>query len=224
MKGYFTRMEKALWSMSAGVIVASFLLFDRANWLTLAASLIGVTSLIFCAKGHPVGQGLMIVFSLLYGVISWQVRYYGEVITYVGMTLPMAVLSLAAWLRHPFEKGKAEVRVARITGRDWAVALGLTLAVTAAFYFILGALGTANLIPSTVSVTTSFLAAYLTFRRSPFYALAYAANDVVLILLWLLMAREDPSAISVLACFAAFLANDLYGYVSWRKMAKRQHT
>ena len=71
MKGYFTRMEKALWGVSAGVIVASFLLFDRANWLTLAASLIGVTSLIFCAKGHPVGQGLMIVFSLLYGVISW---------------------------------------------------------------------------------------------------------------------------------------------------------
>ena len=224
MKGYFTRMEKALWSMSAGVIVASFLLFDRANWLTLAASLIGVTSLIFCAKGHPVGQGLMVLFSLLYGVISWQVRYYGEVITYVGMTLPMAVLSLVAWLRHPFEKGKAEVRVARITGRDWAVALALTAAVTVVFYFLLRALGTANLIPSTVSVTTSFLAAYLTARRSTFYALAYAANDVVLILLWLLMARKDPSAISVLACFAAFLANDLYGYVSWRRMARRQHT
>ena len=224
MKGYFTTLEKALWGASTGVILVTFLLFDRANGLNLAASLVGVTSLIFCAKGHPVGQGLMIVFSLLYGVISWQVRYYGEVITYVGMTLPMAVLSLEAWLRHPFEKGKAEVQVARITGRDWAVALGLTLAVTAAFYFILGALGTANLIPSTVSVTTSFLAAYLTFRRSPYYALAYAANDVVLILLWLLMARKDPSAISVLACFVAFLANDLYGYVSWRRMARRQHT
>jgi len=224
MKGYFTTLEKALWGASTGVILVTFLLFDRSSWLNLAASLVGVTSLIFCAKGYPVGQGLMIVFSLLYGVISWQVRYYGEVITYVGMTLPMAVLSLVAWLRHPFEKGKAEVRVARITGRDWAVALLLTLAVTAAFYFILGALGTTNLIPSTVSVTTSFLAAYLTFRRSPFYALAYAANDVVLILLWLLMAREDTSAISVLACFAAFLANDLYGYVSWRRMARRQHT
>ena len=222
MKGYFTRLEKVLWSVSTGVILVTFLLFDRVNWLNLAASLIGVTSLIFCAKGHPVGQVLMIAFGLLYGAISWQVRYYGEMITYLGMTLPMAVVALVAWLRNPFELGKAEVRVARITRRDWAVALTLTAAVTAAFYFILRALGTANLIPSTVSVTTSFLAAYLTARRSPYYALAYACNDAVLIVLWVLMAREDPSSASVIACFAAFLANDLYGFVSWRRMEKRQ--
>lgn len=222
MKGYFTTLEKALWGTSTGVILVTFLLFDRVNWLNLAASLVGVTSLIFCAKGHPVGQVLMIAFSLLYGVISWQVRYYGEMITYLGMTLPMAALALVAWLRNPFELGKAEVRVARITRRDWTVALTLTAAVTAAFYYILEALGTANLIPSTVSVTTSFLAAYLTARRSPFYALAYAGNDLVLILLWVLMAREDPASASVIACFAAFLANDLYGFVSWRRMEKRQ--
>lgn len=222
MKGYFTSLEKVLWSVSTGVILVTFLLFDRSSWLNLAASLVGVTSLIFCAKGHPVGQVLMIAFSLLYGVISWQVRYYGEMITYLGMTLPMAVLALVAWLRNPFELGKAEVRVARITRRDWAVVLTLTAAVTVVFYFILRALGTANLIPSTVSVTTSFLAAYLTARRSPYYALAYAGNDLVLILLWVLMAREDPSSASVIACFAAFLANDLYGFVSWRRMEKRQ--
>ena len=222
MKGYFTRLEKVLWSVSTGVILVTFLLFDRGNWLNLAASLIGVTSLIFCAKGHPVGQLLMIAFGLMYGLISWQVRYYGEMFTYLGMTLPMAAVALVAWLRNPFELGKAEVRVARITRRGWVLALALTAVVTAAFYYILGALGTANLIPSTVSVTTSFLAAYLTARRSPFYALAYAGNDLVLILLWVLMAREDPSSVSVIACFAAFLANDLYGFVSWRRMEKRQ--
>ena len=51
--------------------------------------------------------------------------------------------------------------------------------VTFAFYFILAHFKTANIVPGTISVTTSFLAAYLTFRRSPFFALAYAANDVV---------------------------------------------
>lgn len=50
-------------------------------------------------------------------------------------------------------------------------------------YFILRAFNTANIIPGTISVTTSFVAVYLTFRRSPYFALAYAANDVVLIVL-----------------------------------------
>ena len=99
----------------------------------------------------------------------------------------------------------------------------LAAAVTVAFFFLLRALGTANLLPSTVSVTTSFLAVYLLFRRSPFYALAYAANDIVLIVLWAMAAMEDISYFSVLICFAVFLANDVYGFISWLKMDKWQN-
>ena len=78
------------------------------------------------------------------------------------------------------------------------------------------------LLPSTISVTTSFVAVYLTFRRSPFFALGYAANDVVLIVLWVLASITDARYISVVVCFAAFLINDIYGFLSWRKMKERQ--
>ena len=81
---------------------------------------------------------------------------------------------------------------------------------------------TANIIPSTFSVSTSFLAVYLSFRRSPYYALAYAANDLVLIVLWILASLENTSYISVTVCFIAFLANDLYGFWNWKKMESRQ--
>lgn len=81
---------------------------------------------------------------------------------------------------------------------------------------------TAKLLPGTLSVTTSFAAVFLTFRRSPYFALAYAANDAVLILLWVLASMTDSSYISVAVCFCAFLANDIYGYISWRKMKIRQ--
>ena len=74
---YFSKTEIALWCCSAGLILLSFCLFDRENYLTLLASLIGVTSLIFNAKGNPFGQFLMILFSLLYGLISWSFAYYG---------------------------------------------------------------------------------------------------------------------------------------------------
>ena len=77
-------------------------------------------------------------------------------------------------------------------------------------------------ISSTFSVTTSFIASYLTYRRSPFYALAYAANDVVLIVLWALATVDDIKYISVTVCFIAFLANDLYGFINWRKMERKQ--
>ncbi len=222
LKNYFTKWEIALWVSSVTLITLSFVIFDRSNFLSLAASLIGATSLILCAKGNPAGQALMVVFGIIYGVISYTFAYYGEMITYVGMTVPMAAVSLVAWLRNPFRGKRSEVRVNRLPVREIPLIAVLAVLVTAVFYFILEYFGTANIIPSTVSVTTSFVAVYLTFRRSPFYAVAYAANDVVLIVLWTLATLEDTSYVSVLACFAVFLVNDLYGFVSWRKMEHRQ--
>lgn len=99
---------------------------------------------------------------------------------------------------------------------------GLTAAVTVVFYFILAAFHTANILPSTLSVATSFLAVYLTFRRSAFYAIAYAANDVVLIVLWALASFSDKSYVSVVICFVMFFANDMYGFISWTNRQKRQ--
>ena len=222
MNPHFTKSDLTLWITSLTLILTSFLLFDRGSYLTLVASLIGVTSLIFCAKGNPIGQVLMIAFSILYGIISYSFAYYGEMITYLGMTAPMAVVALVSWLTHPYKGNRAQVSVGKLTGWDYLFVTLLTAAVTVAFYFILDHFHTANLIPSTVSVATSFAAAYLTFRRSPYFALAYAANDVVLIVLWILAALADPAYVSVAVCFAVFLFNDAYGFVSWRRMGKAQ--
>ena len=222
LSAYFSKGELALWSASSLLILVSFLIFDRVNTMTLAASLIGTTSLIFNAKGNPIGQALMIVFSLLYGVISYTFSYFGEMITYLGMTAPMALFALISWLRNPYGGNRAEVAVNQIRQSELYGALALTVLVTFGFYFILDHFETANIIPSTLSVATSFIAVYLTFRRSPYFALAYAANDVVLIVLWTLAAAENISYLSVIICFVMFLVNDLYGFVNWKRMEKRQ--
>ena len=219
---YFSRAEIVLWLVSVFSILISFCIFDRESYLTLIASLIGVTSLIFNAKGNPIGQALMIVFSLLYGVISYTFAYYGEMITYLGMTMPMALVALVSWLKNPYKGNRAEVKVSSLGNAERVLMWLLTLGVTVVFYFVLDHFNTANMIPSTLSVTTSFLAVYLTFRRCPTFALAYAANDVVLIILWVLASVTDIRYLSVVVCFVAFLFNDMYGYVSWQRMKARQ--
>ena len=219
---YFTKGEIVLWSSSVLLIAGSFCLFDKEGYPTLIASIIGVTSLLFNAKGNPLGQVLMILFSVIYGFISLGFSYYGEMITYLGMTAPMAVFALLSWLRHPYNGNRSQVQVNRLGGKEIVWMSLLAAGVTVLFFFILKAFNTANLIPSTISVTTSFLAVYLTFRRSAFYALGYAANDLVLIVLWVLAAIADTAYISVAICFATFFINDIYGFVSWRRMYIRQ--
>ncbi len=216
-----TRFERALWITSAAVVAGTAIGFGSTDWVSILSSLIGVTALIFVSKGHALGQVLTIVFAVFYGVISWAFRYYGEMITYLCMTAPMAAVALVSWLKHPWQDS-AEVAVHRMTGRQWLFLAVSGAATTAAFYFILRAIGNAQLMVSTLSITTSFVASYLTACRSPYYALAYAANDLVLIVLWVMAALTDISSVPMVACFVMFFANDMYGFVNWRRMQRRQ--
>lgn len=215
-----SKFELTLWICSMCIVTFSFLLSSN-DILTLIASLIGVTALIFVAKGYVLGQILTVVFAVFYGIISFYFQYYGEVITYLGMTSPIAIMSVVSWIRHPYEETK-EVEVNKMKKSQVAIMILLTLLVTLGFYFILKALDTTNLLFSTISVTTSFLASYLTFMRSPFYALAYAANDIILIILWILATMENISYLPMIICFVMFLVNDLYGFWNWKRMEHRQ--
>lgn len=216
------KSEWCLWIFSLLAVGGSAVLLSEPDWVSVAAPLIGVTALIFVAKGHPLGQALTIVFAVLYGSISFAVRYYGEMITYLCMTAPMALLALITWLKHPYQDAN-EVAVGNISQRVVGVLMLLTALVTGIFYFLLRFLGNASLFVSTLSIATSFLASALTALRSPYYALAYAANDVVLIVLWCIASAADRSAIPMVVCFSMFLLNDLYGFVNWKSMERRQN-
>ena len=211
-----------LWSISMLIVTVSNLVGGSFDVLTLAATWVGITSLIFAAKGNVWAQFLMVAFSILYGIISFRFRYWGEMITYLGMTLPMAVWSAVTWLRNPSAGSKSEVAIRKLEKKHFLFLLVLSIVVTGAFYFILRWLETPNIVVSTLSVTTSFLAASLTMLRSSYYALGYAANDLVLIVLWGLAAAKDPVYIPVIINFMIFFMNDMYGFISWKKRERTQ--
>ncbi len=211
-----TKKEWLLWLGSLLIVILSNLVSGSVDVLTLVAVCVGITSLIFAAKGNVWAQILMFVFSILYGIISWRFRYWGEMITYLGMTMPMAVWSTITWIRNPSKNGN-EVEIQKLNRKHIVGLSVFSVAVTAAFCYILHVLDTPNIVFSTISVTTSFLAASLTMLRSSYYALGYAMNDIVLIVLWVLASLKNPAYIPVAVNFAIFFLNDLYGFVSWKK-------
>lgn len=217
-----TKREWIIWIGSLAIVAFSNLLSNDIDWLTFAAALIGVTSLIFAAKGNVWAQILMIVFSILYGVISWSFQYWGEMMTYLGMTMPMAIWSTITWMRNPSDTNADEVKIRRLTWKHVMAIFLASIVVTGGFYSILRFFDTPNIVFSTISITTSFIAASLTMLRSSYYALGYASNDIVLIVLWLLASIENPAYIPVVVNFVIFLLNDMYGFISWKKREAMQ--
>ena len=216
----FTKLDIIIWTGSVTALIISFAASGGGDALTLIASLIGVTSLIFIAKGNVIGQFLMILFAVIYSIISFTFHYYGEMVTYMCMTAPSALITAIAWIKNPYSE--TQVAVGEVRWRGWLALVSATVAITIIFYFILAALDTPNLFFSTISVTTSFLAAGLMFLRSQYYATGYMANDLILVILWILASLEDISYLPMVVNFAIFFINDLYGYISWSRMKKVQ--
>ena len=218
---YFTFFEKISWLASVTVILAVFFAYNT-TWHMALGSIIGITMILFNAKGNPIGQVLAVVFSLFYAIVSLFLRLYGEVITYAGMTLPMAIFALISWCKNPYKDNKAEIKINKLSKKDALLLSVLTLIITISFYFILKFFDTPNLFVSTFSVTTSFIAVFLTNKRSPFFSLAYALNDLVLIVLWSLVSANDLRNLSMVVCFIVFLYCDLYAFINLRKIQRKQ--
>lgn len=215
----FTKNDWILLISSLLIVLASNIVSPQFDVLITVAALIGVTSLVLGAKGNVWSPLLMVVFSVLYGIISYRFCYWGELVTYLGMTLPMSAWAAVEWFRNPSEK-KGEVAISPMNRTKWLMVLLSTILVTIAFYLILKHFDTPNLIFSTLSITTSFFAASLTLLRSSYYPLFYSANDVILIILWILATLENPVYFPVIINFVVFFVNDFYGFISWRKREK----
>ena len=143
-----------------------------------------------------------------------------EMITYLGMTAPIALLSVVTWLKNPYDD--KEVKVEHLKPGAWLVLSAATILVTLLFYFVLDWFETPNLLFSTISIATSFLASSLMMLRSPWYAVAYGANDVVLIILWVMATLSELRYLPMILCFVIFLVNDAYGFYSWKRRKKKQ--
>ena len=217
-----TKKEWVIYIVSLIIVVSSNFFTYEINYFNMLSTIIGATALIFMAKGNVWGQILSVAFCIMYAYTSYLFRYYGEMITYLVLSLPIAFMSIFTWMKNPYRKGENVVKIHVLTLKEVLIMILLATSVTIGFYFVLKALDTPNLIVSTISVATSFFAAYLLLRRNSYYALAYAVNDLIFITLWVLACFEDIGYLTVVACFIMFLVNDLYAFISWKIREKEQ--
>ncbi|MDE7406563.1 MAG: nicotinamide riboside transporter PnuC [Clostridiales bacterium] len=224
MKNPFKALNKfdiCLWVAAFTAIILTFFLIGSNDYMTLVSSITGITMLMFIVKGNVVGQFLTVIFSVCYGIVAYFTKYYGEMITYLGMSTPAAIYAIVTWLRHPY-KDSSSISIAKLNAKKVSIVGVISAVVTVAFYFILRALGTTNLAVSTVSVALSMIAACFTILRSPFYGLAYACNDIVRIALWAMVAANNISCLPIIVCFSLFFIYDTYGFINWMRMRKKQ--
>lgn len=224
IKNYFKDWTKfELVFLITGLIVSIFssVAFGGKIIDTLYTSLYLITALLM-SKGKVESYFVGFVSVFFYAIVSYNQGYYGELIITAFLTFPIMIIGIINWLRHQ-DKEDDVVIISNLSKKEITIAFGLQLILFWAYYFLLKVFNTDLLVISSISVVTSVLASYFEARRSELSLFCYIANDIVIIILWIIpVLSGDTALISVLVGPILLLINDIYGSYNWRKLKKKQ--
>ncbi len=195
----------------------------KNNLLTIITSIVGIICALLLAKGLASGQFFGIAIVILYSIVSYKNGFYGEMLIYLIIMLPMYIWGIIEWLKYKNRETKS-VEVNSIKWKEWLIVAICSIIAFIGFYFLLKALNTKELIVSTLSVVDNIFAVYLLARRSKYGFVSYIINDFILIVLWgIPIIQGNLLLIAMLINPIVNLINDTYGVINWTKMQRKQN-
>ncbi len=224
IKKYFSdwnKFELSFLILGLLVSILSSIIFKGTIIDTLYTSSYLITALLM-AKGKVECYFVGFVGVFFYGIVSFNQGYYGELLITIFLTLPIMVIGIISWLRHQ-DKEEDVVMISSLPRKEIIIAVSSQLILFWIYYFILKIFDTDLLIISSLSVVTSILATYFEARRSEWSFFCFIANDIVVIILWLIpIISGQTELISVLVGPILLLINDIYGSYNWKKLKQHQ--
>lgn len=217
----WTNFEKLLLLFSVVFVTAIGIVF-KSDLITTVCSIVGIITALLLAKGKNLGQIFGLLITLLYSIVSWKNRFYGEVIIYLCMMLPMYIIGIKSWIKYQNQK-TGSVEVNKIGKKEWLVVSLISISVFIGIYYLLKLFNTNELFISTISVVASLFAIYLQIRRSKFSFGFYIINDLVMFSLWIIPVMNGNLLILPMALNPIVnLINDSYGLYNWKNIEKKQ--
>ena len=99
----WTNFEKVL--LFGSIIIVSFVgICFKSDLLTISCSIVGIITALLLAKGKNLGQVFGLLITILYSIVSFKNKYYGEVLIYALLMLPMYVIGIITWINHKNKK------------------------------------------------------------------------------------------------------------------------
>ena len=217
----WTNFEKLLLFGSI-IIVGIVGIIFKSDLLTILCSIVGIVTALLLAKGKNLGQIFGLIITILYSIVSFRNKYYGEVLIYALLMFPMYIIGIVTWINHKNEKTNS-VEINSIKKKEWIIVSFIFVFIFVGIYYLLKAFNTSELIVSTISVLASLFAVYLQIRRSKYSFSFYIVNDIILMFLWgIPVIKGNYILFPMLLNPTINLINDIYGFYNWKQTEKIQ--
>ncbi len=217
----WTKLEKTLLYGSCIIVLIVGIIF-KSDILTTLCSIIDIIAMLLIAKGKNIGQLLGVLITVLYSIVSFKNGFYGEVIIYIFMMLPMYLIGIVSWIKHK-NKETNSVEINNIYKSEWLIVSIVSVIVFTGVYYLLKAFNTNELLVSTLSVLASLFGIYFQIRRSKYTFSFFIINDIILSVLWgIPIINGNFSLLPIFLDPVINFLNDTYGFYNWTRLEKKQ--
>lgn len=216
----WTTFEKILYFTSVTVTTVISII-TRSSYLALINGFCNMTNAILSAKGRISNYYFSLIGNVIYAYISFQSRYYSEVIMSVFLVIPITVYGLASWLRN--RKSDDEVRINKLSKRQIIIPILSQVIMSVPYYYLLKYFNSELLIISTFGMCVTILSFYFMAKADPIFNMFFIINGLTRVVMWLIpMLNGDFSNVPLFLSNVVYCVNDAYGLINWTRMAKEQ--
>lgn len=214
------RVSEIVWLCSASLIILVLSIFWKDSPIGIVAAVTGVICVVLTGKGKLSSYLFGFVNVLLYAIVAFQAKYYGEVMLNLLYYLPMNFVGWFAWKKH-LNSSTGEVEKKHLSPRSLAVLLGITAVCIYCYGWILQALGGNLPLADSMSTVVSVVAQILCVKRYAEQWILWILVDIVTVILWIAAFFQGGESIATLLMWSVYLVNAVIMFIRWNQETER---
>lgn len=212
----FTKFDKVYTILFTVSLIAVQLITD-STLVSLVCAILGIGHVILVRKGHRYAMVLGAVQSLLYCIISFNAKIYGDFM----LNLYNVVFLSYGFIQWSNNTKDNQLALARLTKRDMLALFDIVATVYVGVLIVLQLVGGFNPYLDATTTTLCIIGVFLMSKRYIECWIALSLNNIISVVLWTVFwLKGNSNAPVMMFMFGCYLINSVYAHKQWSDQLK----
>lgn len=217
------KISEVLWLALACAIIAGLSIYWGDSLMGIISATTGVACVVCTGKGKLSAYIFGLVNCVLYAIISYQAKLYGETMLNAIYYIPMQFYGFYVWSKNMNEETHEVKKQHMTNGKRVLMVLSIVVG-TVAYGFLLKYLGDAMPFVDSFTTVSSVVAMIVSIKMFSEQWWIWIAVDVFSVYMWWCDFTSGSDNMATLLMWVVYLGNAIIMCVRWEKEVKRRTT
>lgn len=212
---------EVFWMLVACAVITGLSIFWGNSLMGIISALTGVLCVICTGKGKLSAYVFGLVNCILYAIISYEAKLYGETMLNALYYVPMQFVGFYIWNKNMDDNTK-EVKKGHMTGKGRILLLLSMILGTYLYGLLLAFLGDAMPFVDSFTTISSVIAMIISVKMFAEQWWVWVVVDIFSVYMWWCNFSSGSDNIATLLMWIIYLGNAIIMLVKWEKEAARR--